>query len=178
MNRLRTGILFACISAVALSAFATDKIESAFGKKLGDVFEPSSAVGTSKLTDGTPMYEFSTTNGFRSFKRYYVLITPTTHRIYSIWGIGSVDNTAAGQKEQAVIMEILKEKYGSEAKQGLLDSIGDVKRVSQGNRYIVTKLTGFTDVTLDIRYYDEDVEKAAEEERLADETKKADKSGL
>ncbi len=178
MKTLHIAILTVCFAITTFSAVGADKIEGAFGKKLGDVFDPSSAVGTSKLTDGTPMYEFSTTNGFRSFKTYYVLITPTTHKIYSIWGIGSVENTEAGQKEQAVVMELLKKKYGVEETQGLIDTMGDVRRIDQGNRYVLTKLTGFMDVTIDIRYYDSDLDKLAEAERLAAETKKADDSGL
>jgi len=75
-------------------------------------------------------------------------------------------------------MELLKKKYGVEEKQGIFDTMGDVKRIDQGNRYIITKLTGFMDVTIDIRYYDSDLEKLAETERLAAETKKADDSGL
>jgi hypothetical protein len=178
MKTLNIAILTTFFAVATFSAVGADKIEGAFGKKLGDVFDPSSAIGTSKLTDGTPMYEFSTTNGFRSFKTYYVLITPTTHKIYSIWGIGNVENTEAGQKEQAVVMELLKKKYGVEETQGLIDTMGDVRRIDQGNRYVLTKLTGFMDVTIDIRYYDSDLDKLAEAERLAAETKKADDSGL
>jgi len=178
MKTLHIAILTVCFTVATFSAIGADKIEGAFGIKLGDVFDPASAIGTSKLTDGTPMYEFSTTNGFRSFKTYYVLITPTTHKIYSIWGIGSVENTESGQKEQAVVMELLKKKYGVEEQQGVFDTIGDVKRIDQGNRYIITKLTGFVDVTIDIRYYDSDLDKLAETERIAAETKKTDDSGL
>ncbi len=156
----------------------TENIRGAFGKMLGEPFDPADAIGTSKLTDGTPMYEFSTTTGFRSFQRYYLMITPTTHKIYSIWGRGSVESSEAGKKEQAVIMELLKQKYGAEEKEALFDAMGDVKRIEQGDRYIITKISGFTDVTLEIRYYDEGLEKLAETERLAEETRKADKSGL
>lgn len=157
---------------------AVEQIEGAFGKKLGDVFYPAQAIGSSKLTDGTPMYEFATSIGFRSFKRYYVMITPTTHKIYSIWGSGSVESTEAGQKEQAVIMELLKQKYGTQEKPGIFDAIGDVKRIDQGNRYILTKISGFSDVTIEIRYYDGELEKLAEQERLASEVQKVGKTGL
>jgi len=163
---------------MTLSASATETISGAFGKKLGDVFDPSSALGTTNRSDGVPMYEFATTNGFRSLKRYYVMITPSTHKIYSIWGIGSVENTSAGRKEQSVIMGILREKYGSEFKIGPIDSMGDVKRISQGSRHILMTLTGFSDVTLNLRYYDEDLETVAEKERHAEETATMDKSGL
>ena len=178
MNKLTTVLFPVVILTSCVSVFAADKIEGAFGKKLGDVFDPASAIGTSKLTDGTPMYEFSTTNGFRSFKRYYVMITPTTKKIYSIWGIGTAENTESGKKEQALVMEIIQEKYGAKQKAGLLDSFGDVNRIDQGTRYIITKVSGFTDITLDIRYYDLDLEKIAEKERLVEEAKKVDKSGL
>ncbi len=178
MNILRTAIFIAGISFFMFNAFATDKIEGAFGKKLGEAFDPASAIGTSKLTDGTPMYEFSTTNGFRSFKRYYVMITPATKKIYSIWAIGSAENTESGKKEQALVMEILQQKYGVKAKPGLFDSLSDVNRIDQGSRYIATKVNGFTDISLDIRYYDRDLENVAEKERLVEEAKKVDKSGL
>jgi hypothetical protein len=178
MKTLHIAILTACVSVAAFTATGADKIEGAFGKKLGDVFAPESAVSTSKLTDGTPMYEFSTTNGFRSFKRYYVLITPTTKKIYAIWGIGTVENSESGKKEQALVMEILQQKYGTQEKAGLLDSLVDVNRIDKGSRYIITKISGFTDVTLDVRYYVSDLEKLAEKERLAEEAKKVDKSGL
>jgi hypothetical protein len=56
--------------------------------------------------------------------------------------------------------------------------LGDVKRVTQGERYVITKITGFTDVTLEIRYYDGGLAKLAEKERLASEVQKAGKTGL
>ena len=178
MKTLCTAILAACISFATVSAFGADKIEGAFGMKLGDTFETNSAIGTSKLTDGTPMYEFSTTNGFRSFKRYYVMITPTTKKIYSIWAIGTAENTESAKKEQALIIEILQQKYGAKEKEGFMDAIGDTKRVDQGSRYILSKISGFTDITHDLRYYDRELEKLAEKERITEEAKKVNKGGL
>ncbi|HEY3853855.1 MAG TPA: hypothetical protein VGO67_05625 [Verrucomicrobiae bacterium] len=168
-------VLF-CIQV--LSATAADKIEGAFGKKLGELFDVTSAVGQSQLTDGTPMYEFTPTNAFRSLKKYYVFVTPTTKKIYSIWGTGPTENTETGKKEQALIMEILQEKYGEKSKPGLLESIVDADIVDQGNRYVMSKVSGFSDVTIDVRYYDRDLEQLAEKERIAEEAKKVDKKGL
>jgi len=124
------------------------------------------------------MYEFTPTNGFRSFNRYYVLVTPTTKKIYAIWAVGSMVNTETAKKEQTLLMEILQQKYGAKSKPGLLDSIVDADTVDQGNRYVMTKVSGFTDVTIEIRYYDRDLEKTAEKERIADEANKVDKKGL
>jgi hypothetical protein len=186
MKTLHIAILTACITIASFSAIGAEKIDGAFGKKLGDVFDPASAIGTSKLTDDTPIYEFSTTNGFLSFKRYYVLITPTTHKIYSIWGTGGVKNAnaEAGQTEQAIVMELLKKKYGTEERllPGMGNTIGYVRQIDQGHRYIFTRLTDVSSnlraIMLEIRYYDSDLEKLAEAERNAAETKKADASGL
>ena len=93
---------------VASSAFAADAIEGAFGLKLGDIFDSSKAISKSSLTDGTPMYQFRPEKPFRSFSSYYVMITPTTHKIYAIWGIGSVQNTESGKKEQAIVMQAIE----------------------------------------------------------------------
>lgn len=178
MKTLYTAILAACICFATVGAFGADKIEGAFGMKLGEVFDPASAIGTSGLSDGTPMYEFSTTNGFRAFKRYFVMITPTTKKIYSIWGIGTAENTESAKKEQALIIEILQEKYGATKKEGLMEVMGDAKLIDQGSRFILSKISGFKDISHDLRYYDRDLEKLAEKERIAEEAKKVNKGGL
>jgi len=154
------------------------KIDGAFGKKLGGIFNPAGAIGTSQLTDGTPMYQFSPEKPFRSFTRYYVLITPTTHKIYAIWGIGDVENTETGKKEQTLLTELLEKKYGVTEKRGVMDSLLDRNKISHGSRYAMTKVTGIIDVAIEIRYHDGDLEAEAEKERLAIEGKKVDASGL
>ena len=166
-------MLCACVAA-----FGAEKIEGAFGKKLGDVFDPKKAIGLSRCEDGTPIYEFRPANSFRSFTRYYVLITPTSKKIYNIWGVGSAENTSVAQKEQAVIMEILQQKYGVKEKPGVIDILGDVNTIKQGNRGVVTKISGFGNVQFHIRYYDSDLVKLAESERITEESKKVNKSGL
>lgn len=178
MKRFYTPLALVCLVAFAQNATAAEKIEGAFGMKLGEVFEPAKAVGKSELTDGTPMYEFAPEKTFRSFKKYFVLITPKTNRIYSIWGIGSAENTPTAQKEQALIMEILRQKYGEGEKQGIFDAMTDLTRVNQGERQVMVKISGITDVTIDIRYYDAPLTKLAEKERLEIEAKKVDSSSL
>ena len=124
------------------------------------------------------MYQFTPDNPFRSFNRYYVLITPKTQRVYEIWGIGPAGKTEAGKKEQALVMELLQEKYGIKEKEGMFDSLRDMRRIEQGNRYILVKLTGFLDTSIEIRYCDYDLGKIAEKERLELEKKKVDGRGL
>ena len=164
--------------APAIVQAKTEKITGAFGITLGQKFDTSTAIGKGSLTDGTPMYQFSPQNPFRSFKRYYVLITPKTNKVYAIWGIGDMENNEIAKNEQAVIITILQKKYGKEQEQGLMASMYDARTIDQGNRYVMVKTSGITDVTIDIRYYDKALEKLAEKERIEIEAGKANSSGL
>lgn len=166
------------ITCTISSAYAGDKITGAFGVNLGDTFNPDSAIGKASLTDGTPMYQFKPANTFRSFSKYYALITPKSNKVYAIWGIGQMENDPTCKKEQQLIMAILQDKYGKQEKKDLFSSLYDAEMISQGDRYIMTKCSGFTDVTIDIRYKDNKLEKLAENERIELESKKLDSSGL
>ena len=168
----------ACLLVSASAIHAEDKIEGAFGKKLGATFSASDSIGKGALTDGTTMYRFQPESPFRSLTEYYVLTTPSTNRIYCIWAQGPTENTASAKKEQAVLMELLQQKYGQAQRPGAFDAMTDLKQISQGSRYIVTKVTGFVKPMLEVRYYDSELSKAAEQERLSIEAKKASSSGL
>ena len=177
-NRYIYMVIIAIFLVIAPDVFSQEKIKGAFGLNLGAVFDPDAAIGKSSLTDGTPMYQFNPKIKFRSFTEYYVMITPKTHKIYSIWGIGNVENTGVGKREQAVLMNILQKKYGKPAKEGLFASLVDAKQIVQGNRYIIVKVSGFTDTQIDIRYYDKKLNQLAEKERIKLEVNKIDDSGL
>ncbi len=171
-------ILLASCLLVAETAPAQEKINSAFGMTLGAVFDPANAIGTAALTDGTPMYQFNASMPFRSFTEYYVLITPKTHKIYGIWGIGAIENDPTCKKEQELLLAMLEQKYGKKEKDDLLSAFYDFRMISQGNRSVVTKCSGFMDVTIEVRYKDTTLEKLADSERISLESKRVDSSGL
>ena len=168
-------IVLLSISSICLSQ---DPNSAAFGIRLGSNFDVTSSIGSNLLTDGTPMYKFKPENSFRSFSRYYVLITPKTKKVYSIWGIGDIDSDAKCKKEQDLVMAILVKKYGEMDDQGLMSSLYDSKTISQGDKSVSTKCSGFSDVTIDIRYYDHELKTLAEKERIELESEKLDSSGL
>jgi hypothetical protein len=107
-----------------------------------------------------------------------VLITPKTNKVYGIWGIGNMDSDAKCGKEQDLIMAILNKKYGQSDNQGAISSFMDAESISQGNKRILTKCSGYSDVTIDIRYYDDNLKSIAEKERIELESEKLDSSGL
>lgn len=75
-------------------------------------------------------------------------------------------------------MAILVKKYGEMSEQSLMSSIYDSKTISQGDKSVSTKCTGFSDITIDIRYYDHELKTLAEKERIELESDKLDASGL
>jgi len=153
-------------------------ISGAFGIELGAKFDTTSIIGKGSLTDGTPMYMFEPEKPFRSFSKYYVLITPKTNKVYGIWGIGEIDSDPMCTKEQDLLMAILNKKYGETDDQGLMSTIVDAKTITIGERYITSKCSGYSDVTIDIRYYDENLKSISEKERIEIESEKLDSSGL
>ena len=172
----------ALVTVIAVSIFASvnaeEKIAGAFGIELGQTFNPQEAIGKGSLTDGTPMYQFSPKKKMRSFSTYYALITPETHKVYSIWGIGNMENDPSCKKEQALVMAILQKKYGKVKKDTLFSGLYDIKQIHQGNRDVLTKCSGFVDVSLAIRYTDKKLEEQAEKERIVLESEQVDSSGL
>ena len=179
MNR-GFSLAVALISALALTvpAKAAEKIEGGFGLKLGEKFEPTSDTPKMDMQDGTPAYRFKTEKGFRSFTHYYVRITPTTHQIYGIFAFGRAENTERGKKEQALVMELLSQKYGEVETVTGMAVMHHTLAIKQENRYVMTRVTGFSPVLVEIHYHDEELQKLAERERLAIEGKKTDASGL
>jgi len=175
---MKINILLLVLFSISFNSTAEEKITSAFGLKLGDNFDITSSIGESSLTDGTPLYLFEASKKFRSFANYYVMVTPKTRKIYSIWGIGQIDNTPSCKKEQALVMAILQKKYGKPEKGGLTSSFRDIKNIDQGNRNVLTKCTGFSDVSIEIRYTDTKLKDAAENERIIIESEKLDSSAL
>jgi hypothetical protein len=159
-------------------AFSQNVIKEAFGMPLGAKWSPSKAIGSGSLTDGTPMYQFSPTKKFRSFDRYFVLLTPKTNRIYGIWAMGKCENSSTGKKERAVIMTLLEKKYGSKEKSGLIATLYDAKQITQGSRSVLVKVSGMFDTSIEIRYTDSDLSALAEKERIEIEASKVDDSGL
>jgi len=145
---------------------AASRIEGAFGARIGDKFDVETAIGKSHMTDGTPLYKFTPINPYDKFDTYYILITPVTKIIYSIWAQGEMENDDACKHEQKVLMELLTGKYGSTKGTSYSNVFYDVARITQGDRDIYTDCTESEKITLKVIYIDHKLEKQAEEESL------------
>ncbi len=154
---------------------SADKISSAFGLSLGEVFNLSSVIGKYE-PGGATRYKFSSTNPYRSFNEYYVMVTPVTHVIYSISSNGTLGSESKCKKEQAVITEILKAKYAE-------DCIKDIRYpmfmqegiFDQGDRVVFSYCAG---EVLEIVYEDRELKKQAVTEEANVRMKNENTSGL
>ena len=141
----------------------TEKITRAFGMKLGSSFNPSKAIEKGKTSNNTSIYRFYPKHHFRSFTRYYVSITPKTHKIYKIWATKLIKDNKKCKKEQEDIMLTLEKKHGNLEK---IESIPDTKAINQGNRNILCKIQDSIIFTIIIRYTDQKLTQLANKEKF------------
>jgi hypothetical protein len=88
-------ILLLLTLVTTVTVGAVDKIEGAFGLKLGDVFEPKTpAVSATPITNSFSLngaYQFTPKEPNKIFSEYYVFITPGSNLI---WGIAALHKQA------------------------------------------------------------------------------------
>lgn len=183
------------LAPVSTSLSAEEKITGAFGVKLGQILDSQfvdriSPNQTALLKLGQKLdyqfiqgkrsknnkytYIFYPDKKFPSFSNYIFSITPKTRKIYSISAIGDMDDDSTCEKEQALIMAIIKKKYGEIRK----NKLSGLQAIMQGNRSVATQCSGLFDVTLSITYIDSKLSDLAENERIELESSKVDSSGL
>ena len=97
--------------------------------------------------------------------------------------MGGMDNDSTCKKEQALIMAILKQKYGevdelSSALAIFQPHVINQQIIEQGDRRVATVCSRLPDVDLSIHYYDARLNELAENERIELESSKVDSSGL
>ena len=156
------------------------KIVGGFGLNIGDTFDIKSATGSSKTTSGETLYAFNPTKKIKYFKYYHVLITPKSHKIRQIWGIGGYENKASCERDLDVIEVMLEKKYGKFNKPTLsMDAVKYVSDSSNKDRDIIIKCNGFmSPVGFYIMYRDSSLDTLSKKEEADMEAKKMDSSAL
>jgi hypothetical protein len=122
--------LFALVlSSVVIPARAVEKIEGAFGLKLGDVWHPKEK--PDMKYGGGEGYTFTPAQPNSAFSDYLVWITPESHRIFKIMAIGVAPDGKTAEARCAGIAAVLNEKYGG---------CGFAQRVTVEDRAVCTQL--------------------------------------
>jgi hypothetical protein len=135
---------------LAVSADAADKIESAFGLTLGAVFEPRPGdVCFSKIGYGYA-YFFAPNPGNSALCEYQVFVSPNTHRIYRIVGIGLYADKDKRLEIGAAIETFLQNKYG----EGEVGAKFTNHEIAQGSRHVTVIMSGRSRAEIGVVYED------------------------
>lgn len=110
MKLIIPGLLLSLL-LVAVAA-AQERIEGAFGQKLGAVFDPQGAPPEQGMEN---TYRFPPAAPFEGLTNYSVVVTPKTHRIAAINASGETPDTESAWKLATVLGIILRNKYESTA---------------------------------------------------------------
>jgi len=160
----------------------TNKIDGAFGLKLGDKFDLSKSIGRATNNGVETLYEFKPKSPYPYFSKYYVEITPKTSLIHSIITLGPKGDIEKAEHEMEIVFKALTEKYGAG------DGGGQERYIIQDRRGVILKLE-IIQRCLSLAYVDNDLTKQAQSERseleekrrnewIERDSKGRDKSGL
>ena len=163
---------------------ATEKLKiapkGAFGIKFGDVYTPpavKSRDNTGSLTTGEAVYFIGAPQGFRKFKDLTLLITPKTHKIYSIWSSAKLDSKGKAEAEYEIISGMLAQKYKMKPERRICFG-GDACSLDFEISDIFLRTHTLYKSSVEIRYTDTKLAELAKKERLEIESKKSDDSAL
>lgn len=148
------------------------------GITFGSVHKKNNHEKNGKLTSGEIMYFVDPPKKFMGFDRYYVMITPTTNRIYSIWMIKDFSNPAEASSEFEKVGAVLENHYKIKGEQGMF-SIDPMKNFRFDNGNILLKCDkGFDSATIEIRAYSKEFEDLNEKETKDTAINNTDTSAL
>jgi hypothetical protein len=139
----------------------TSEITEAFGVTFGTKVNLSAYP-----KEGIDRYQFVPKNPLTGLTRYYFKATPKTGLIYRVGAEGVCESDQVCNERLAVLLALLKKKYGEEEARGFMDQVSDRHEIRSGGRCIVAKCTGFADVTIELYYNDDGLEKQANEEDM------------
>jgi hypothetical protein len=171
--------------ATSATLIAADKIEGAFGLKLGDVYEPTTS--PVPKNDIGIAYEFTPTKPNSAFSTYLVFVTPNSHLIYKIEAVHKQPgNAEACHSFLAQVMAALRLKY-----EGRFDEKSPQSgRMGQGERSIGLDESSVVNVAssgcqFSITYKDNEMAGRCQQEReqnrvkkLLESLKEVDKTGF
>lgn len=153
-------------------------LEGLCGFKFGTEFPKNNNPKNGKLTTGEIMYRIYPTKKFAGFTDYYVLTTPISQQIYSIWLSQNFEMSSVAREEFDKICTILENHYKIKGKDDYF-SIDSTRTYNFDNGRIVLKLnTGLSNHTLEIRAYSDEFEELNTQEKKEIAIKTTDTSAL
>jgi len=143
---------------------AAKPLLGAFGVKFNTIWQPRESQDNSQLQDGETMYAFTPKPGLSGFSDYYVMITPITHKVYSIWACAEVPR-ANGLNFYEQVVALYEKKYGK-GKSDLSIGSRTTFFYPAGSSILIKYSSDHKAASIDIRYYNRENEELAKKERI------------
>ena len=163
-----------------LSIYAyAQEITGAFGIRFGKKLDGLKIIRESKTTSGEPLYEIIPPKPIKLLSEYYVMATPITKKVYSLWGIERNLDEAECKARMEAILIILEKKYKVERRKPLL-SFSPGYYIEKGDAQISVRCSQdyMSGYELYIQYYHDKLEKQAKKEAAKLRSQQIDESGL
>lgn len=153
------------------------EISGLCGIKFGSRFQKNNNRNNSSLNSGETLYAVSAPRKFMGFTNYYLLITPTSEKVYSIWMVREFKKAAEGRAEFDKVAAVLENHYKIKGEREL--SIDPVTIFNFDNGYIILKLNiGLGEYSLELRGYSKEFSDLAEKEKKDYAVRSTDTSAL
>ena len=182
-SRLLRSTVHLAVAVVLLSgAVAAEKIEEAFGLKLGQVFDPT-APEVGETGKGQSEYAFTPNPPNPMFSTYVVCVSPVSHVVYRIAAKGEAPDVPSYEKMYDRVAAVLNNKYGS-APYGAASVLQSPRLISLESTTKPDKKIAYTlsysDAGLEQQARDEQktLDQAALEQKQKQLLKETDASGL
>lgn len=107
-------------------------LEGAFGIRFGDVFD-SNQTSEQIMRNNRPVFEINPPKKIQYFDKYYIAITPKTHRIYSIYAEKAYHDFLECIDSREAVLGILYKKYGNWKS----DDKGEIYTIMANNGFIM-----------------------------------------
>lgn len=154
-----------------------NELEGLCGIKFGTEFPKNNNPRNGKLTSGEIMYRVNPMKKFMGFTDYYVMTTPISQKIYSIWLSQNFKESAEAREEFEKVSTILENHYKIKGEREI--SFDPLQTYRFDNGRIVLKCDlGFGENTLEIRAYSDEFEELNEQEKKEAAIKSTDTSAL
>lgn len=153
---------------------ASKGIEGAFGIKLGQVFDPSSALGVKDMAG--PYYRFKPVGPVAPLNEYFLRITPKTHKVYEIEASWKFRDKAAGINAFSALSSTLEKKYGPLEMASEDNHLFRVRK--SDDKILMLTMSDANEGTLQVQYTDIALTVAAGQERREIQAAEAKAGGL
>jgi len=178
MNKICKGIITTVIAFFSTSLGSnSEEITGAFGIELGQILDPNDPNSNLEPTS-TQHNFFNPVNPINSISIYSVVLSPITHKVIAIYGMGNKMAKNKCEDDKNVLVSLLTTKYGEPMEPSYSEQMKGIVGYIEDTSLITVQCDGFMEARLSIVYADHVLSDLAEKERIEIETKKTNADGL